>query len=63
MPLSRAARESVAYTRKLDCSPLIGHAIFDLKMTGLHSHAHAETVDRQHTALANRRFAGIRELR
>jgi hypothetical protein len=53
----------VAYTGEPDCSALIGYTILNLEMTGLHTDAHAETVDREHAAFADRRFAGIWDLR
>jgi hypothetical protein len=53
----------VGYAGEPDRSTVIGHAIFDFKMARLHSHAHAETVDREHATFADGRFDGTRDLR
>jgi hypothetical protein len=53
----------VTYARKPDRSAFIGHAVLDFKVAELHSDAHAETVDGEHAALADGKFARTRNLR
>jgi len=53
----------VANAWEPDRSALVGYTILDLEVAGLHSHAHTETMDREHAAFADGRFAGIRNFR
>jgi hypothetical protein len=53
----------VAHTGEPDLAPLCTNTILDFEMAGLHTHTYTETVDSEHAAFADGRFAGFVELR